>query len=285
MRFVHSFWTPPKFSGDIHIDRVLECDILYYAYSFACLKRLEQKVVLYTDDMGAEILSFIPYDEVHLTLNDIPENANHNMWACGKFFAMKNEPLNSIHIDGDVFIETKDCLDEIIKQYEANDIIVQDIEKNVSYRNYSYLTEAGVKTPNYSISLITDSCCTGIIGFNNQQLKDKYIEQYFSLFEQIRGNDRLKNIDKNFIIDLVCEQYFLKCLCDTFNYNVGTLIKNYLTRYDESKKLGFVHLMGVEKYGTQAKLDKYRNKLCILSLNLFLEYIKKYPEYFNKSEA
>ena len=284
MHFVHTFWTPPKYSGDIHISKIIECDTLYYALSFAYLKKLGQEVVLHTDDKGAEILSFIPYDKVYLTLNDIPENANHNMWACGKFFAMKNEPLDSIHIDGDVFIKSEECLNEIIKQYNDNDIVVQDIEVNVHYSDYSYLLNAGIKTPPYSTSKFNDSCCKGIIGFNNQKLKDEYLELYFNLFEQISENEKLKKLEKSVIIDLVCEQYFLKCLCDTSNYSIGVLINNFFRRYDYYKKYGYEHLMGIEKYKRPKTLSKCKFELLSLYRELFSMYVKN-ADKLRKSEA
>jgi hypothetical protein len=40
------------------------------------------------------------------------------IWAYGKFVALKEEPLGSIHIDGDVMITTSKCADSLKGDYD-----------------------------------------------------------------------------------------------------------------------------------------------------------------------
>ena len=116
MRFVHSLWPSPSLNERWGFDAktAIITNIWYYSLSVAYLKKLGQKIVLHTDNFGQECLNHIPYDEIYLTIeNEVPKDICPIMWACSKFYALKNEPLESIHIDGDVFIKSQKCLDMI----------------------------------------------------------------------------------------------------------------------------------------------------------------------------
>lgn len=119
MHFVHSFWTKPYETNRWYMNDTIttKANVLLYTLSFLYLKSLNQKVVLYTDDKGKELLDFIPYDEIYLTLNDIPQDNPVMLWAQGKMYAMKNEPLDAIHIDADVMIMKNECIEKIKKNY------------------------------------------------------------------------------------------------------------------------------------------------------------------------
>ena len=107
MRFVHSYWSKPmkEKRWGYEPEELQRGDLLTFALSVLYIKKLGHTIVLYTDDDGKKLLGELPYDEIYTTLNDIPEDIPPMMWAYGKFFAMKNEPLGAIHIDGDVFIK------------------------------------------------------------------------------------------------------------------------------------------------------------------------------------
>lgn len=54
-----------------------------------------------------------------------------NIFACGKMYAMRQEPLDSIHIDGDVFIKSEEC----IKDRLPSELLVQNIENAEAYKD------------------------------------------------------------------------------------------------------------------------------------------------------
>ena len=103
MRFVHSYWTAPN-------SKNRSIDIICSAYSVFKIHQLGQKIVLYTDDYGKELLKDIPYDEVYTILNGLDKKINPHIWSASKFISMQYEPLDSIHIDNDVFIYDLDML-------------------------------------------------------------------------------------------------------------------------------------------------------------------------------
>ena len=68
LRIFHTLWTKPLKEERTPVT------LLCYAISFHYAKQMGAEVVLHTDSLGAEMLSFIPYDEVYIDLDDIPDN-------------------------------------------------------------------------------------------------------------------------------------------------------------------------------------------------------------------
>ena len=104
LRIFHTLWTKPLKEERTPVT------LLCYAISFHYAKQMGAEVVLHTDSLGAEMLSFLPYDEVYIDLDDIPDNITR-FWAYGKLYATKQEPLGSVHIDGDVFLRDPQLAD------------------------------------------------------------------------------------------------------------------------------------------------------------------------------
>ena len=106
--FIHTYWSKPALNNRWDVEKVFQIinNIWYYTTSVAYLKKLGQQIELHTDDFGLKCMDHIPYDKIHLTLNTIPSNIEPYIWAFGKFWALKDCPLNTIHIDGDVFIKS-----------------------------------------------------------------------------------------------------------------------------------------------------------------------------------
>ena len=260
MSFVHSLYTLPIFTERNNISPMdnIHATIWNYAISLTCLKKLGQEVVLYTDDLGYRMLSFLPYDEIHLILNNIPEKYDM-MWACGKFYAMQNEPLDSIHIDGDVFILNESCLNNILSFKNSDfDLLIQDIEPDPSYVYEMYLkkfVELPKELTTLNIDKSNDSCNVGIISFNNQELKNEYFLLYFSILEKVHTSNIKEFYDKHkdFIIDLIPEQYFLWKICEN-KYKIQTLI-DFHYRNEAHLMDGYHHNIGLDKF------DKHLNSV------------------------
>ena len=68
MKFIHTFWSKPlneHKSYNINLTSLLTV----YAYSAECIRNLGETIELYADEYGAELLSFIPYNKVHIVKN------------------------------------------------------------------------------------------------------------------------------------------------------------------------------------------------------------------------
>jgi hypothetical protein len=99
MRIVHSFIKYPNSTNHKFV-----ANIACYILSCLYIKRHEGfQAILYADDETINLMKLlkVPYDEFHQIKS---KNYPANIYAYPKFLAMSQEPLGSIHIDGDVFI-------------------------------------------------------------------------------------------------------------------------------------------------------------------------------------
>ncbi|MEO8254519.1 MAG: DUF6734 family protein [Flavobacterium sp.] len=131
MKIVQSFWSgnPKNISNNYGwfepkynwISWILSCQQLLKYYD---------KVELYTDDFGYEILINklqLPYTKVHIVLNEL-DIYSKDLWAIAKIkvYSLQNEPF--IHIDGDVFI-----WDKFPESLINSNLIAQNPEKPTDY--------------------------------------------------------------------------------------------------------------------------------------------------------
>ena len=134
-RFVHSLSTRPMLIDCYGIDslRRLLVQVWYFSLSVAYLKRLGAPVVLHTDARGAAVLGHLPYDEIHLTLDDWPAGLHPRFWAAGKFVALSAEQAPCIHIDGDVFVKRPEALQRMADMMAEADLLVQSLDPACMY--------------------------------------------------------------------------------------------------------------------------------------------------------
>lgn len=286
MRFVHSLWTAPSLKQRWGFDAKIATitNIWYYALSVAYLKKLGQTVVLHTDNFGKECLSHIPYDDIYLTIEEkTTAETCPIMWASSKFYALEREPLGAIHIDGDVFIKSHKCLDMInagpydlfcqgkedIKLWEEQmpDIIYEDNDAYLQHLKFPEgVRQHGINAYN-----------TGIISFNNQELKDKFIESYFYMREQIVNDEKMIQLwetNKDVCPDLVVEQRFLYDLSE--GYKVRCMIDYYRKKVNEdANALGFQHVIGKKKY---LQLEICKKVLKQINEELYQKTLRKTEE-------
>jgi hypothetical protein len=248
MKFAHSFWSKPLFNNKFDkFENSLKNIIVDYACSLNCIHHHNEKIVLYADRVGANLLSFLPYDEVHI-IDDMDDNSIH-FAAQIKFEALKRMDLGDVLIDGDLFLRTKEVI-QYIKNFDE-DIVYSFFEPHEvtlrasSARRHINLANILNGHTRYRVPQKTEEFGwfnTSLMKFNNQKLLDEYIEQYEYHKKQ------LSNIDfGDTWPDIIIEQYFLTTLVKQNNYSDRPVIENYY--YDpkcneRSLKLGFVHLGG-----------------------------------------
>lgn len=287
MRFVHSLSTRPlgiKLYNTNALERIAG-NIYYYSLSLAYLKKLNQEVVLYTDTLGASLLGHLPYDEIYVTLDDMPDQLSPRFWAAGKMYAMEQEPLGSIHIDGDVFIKSQQIIDLV--ENSDWDIITQnyeDMKWNGGYRGeFPYWQKEKEFCKQYGLTFdVTEGFNTGFVGFKNQELKDKFINGYKAItlnHSKLNYNELLHNDYRT--PDLVAEQAFIK------QVSKGYKVKQLLEPTEDKtlrivcNEIGYQHVPTVGKYHC---LNKCIETLRQLSPEIYEKTYKLCRNILNKQQ-
>ena len=254
-RFVHSFWTKP-----CDDDEKLRKYMLYFGTSLAYIKSFNMPIVLYTDSKGKEVFKDFPYDEIYTTLDNIPEDINPKFYAYGKFLAMQQEDLGSVHIDGDVFIKSKELAEDILNF--KSDLIVQSLETtyyvNKYYRKYDF---NGCKDIVEQYVPLSTSCAynCGVVGINNQELKDKYFKSYLDLVSKLK---EYQFTNPRSIPDLVCEQLLLYHLYP----NAQTLLQ--YGSVQEMNRKNYLHIVSSNKMQKEY-IEIVERMLQTLNLNIY----------------
>lgn len=276
MHFVHSIWCKPLIANrrNIEFRTSLLTTILCNATSVAWINHLGGKINLYTDEIGKTFLSFLPYDNIY-DLN-VPIHIPTCSWACGKFLALEKMPLGDVHIDGDVFLKS----DKLIEmcQDDSYDLVIQSIENDMYTLKKYYsnirqlLIKNDVKTKYCSLDEMPSYNC-GTVGFFNEELKQKYLVEYFTTLNNIINNKKLLkalNKDLEAIPDLILEQQFLYELAK--EYNVNNLLGDANTMYDNAIKLNYQHILGGFK---ENQLPQIMHELKYVDENIYKETMKQ----------
>lgn len=240
---------------------------LIWCTTLSCLYAKESgfNIKLYTDSIAYKYLKHLPYDDIEVSLDDLP--VIKSIYANSKYYALKKEPLDSIHIDCDVFLKSKFLYNEI-NNLNSFDVIVQNLEirNKIIFNDQPHTKYGGgwdfanLCKQYFKPIWLKDKCDTmvncGIIGFNNQTLKDTFIKSYEEGINIINNLDKFNN---NIITDLVIEQQNLYDLCVYNNYNIKYLL-NANTIQEDAIVKGYQHLIGdsKNKYITKIKQLVYK---------------------------
>lgn len=251
------------------------CNLIYATYSCLCLVKLGHEINLHCDREGYELLKHLPYTNIYIDLENIPYN--NCFWAAGKFIAHKAEPLNSIYIDTDVFIQSNKTIDAIINKSKG-DILVQNdeaITQQIYYQDgidwlLSNIPEFNIRYINKQYMFQSGLNC-GIIRFINQELKDKYLKLVDNIHWLITESEGF--IDKNpNNLDVILEQATLKTICKNY------YIKELINTKDDAEEIMYCHLMGPGKYKFNQDITALK-AIKNIDLNIYNETIKKIKNY------
>ena len=264
--FTHSLWTSPMANNK----NKLEANVYIFALSLTYLKKLGCTVNLHTDSLGANLLSGIGYDNVYLTANKLPKDVSPKIFAYIKSMALQNEPIGTVHIDGDVFIKTEECLDRIFNH--DCDCVFQSCETYqpwvTSSRSFMipFLSELFLSTGK-RLHIYDYDFNVGVIGFFNEALKNLYIQNYQALALSLSKYKYLYLVnseDGHFSIpDLVLEQQLIVNLteCSKVRFVLPVDSMGYIKdRNQIAKEIGYTHLLTDVKYQPD-NVEKVKNKL------------------------
>ena len=308
MNFYHVLWTVPMKKNRWHYsyEDNVKMTIYYYGLSVAYLKKLNQKIDLYTDSEGKKILDHLPYDNIYVVLDNMDKNIPGCNWAAGKIESFKYSKLGDIYIDGDVFIKKQECLDKLLENTNFDGYFAglenpqqrpftckkndpnYEIKKNkynMIYWDYNKIMEGfdfPLNIPIYGLN----ACNGGLVIFNNQEYKDKYLYAYDYMLNQIKNSEKVKKeYEKNYYLclDLITEQRFFYEIGK--EYKLGFLIDHWKRDdnidYRLSKQanaIGFQHVLSGVKYDL---LDTCIRNLKIVDKNIYSLCYKKANKFYN----
>lgn len=167
-----------------------ETKILATCSQYYAKKNTGYRTVLYTDEIGANLLKNIPYDEIILFDKNILDKLPKNVWSIGKILAMSMEKRPFIHIDFDFFIFSK----KSFKKARKKPFFV--------YHNEPWTAYFGKKETFYvqGIKIILDV----INEYLNINTSQKFISVNFSIFGSF--------IEKNIPIINNCARKMIDCV-------------------------------------------------------------------------
>lgn len=201
-----------------------------------------EDIELYVDETAYKYLYMLP---CKVTLINIDKHKE--LWMKSKIHAMAQQNKPFVHIDTDVFITKKidfnfkNCLLErkegTYKYHYKNQVAF--FSKYTSHLEHWH-TDLG-----YSFSC-------GILGFNNMELKNEFINAYYALEDIfIRNRSSYQPLkERGYEPCIVIEQYNLASLLNSKNIKPNLLIKGTtLEKQSEAaKSMGYNHLFGIAKY-------------------------------------
>lgn len=246
MRIFQTFWTKPMSKKTLKISVYIAALSLRYAQASGYY------VVMYTDTLGYSYLKDLGYDEINTDLDNIPEDVKPSQFfAYPKFFAGLKEELGTAHIDFDVFLK-QPCINKFFED-KSIDIILQDREEYApKYIMYTDGRKKLLYHP-YPETLKVNhmyASNVGVIGFNNQELKDMYYSWYFDYINFYK--DKLKYLI-GVHSEMFAEQVNIDYIISNSSYKCFYILpvdngKNPQLMTTIADKLGYQHLIGPGKY-------------------------------------
>ena len=213
------------------------------------------------------MLKDLPYNNIKIVLDNL--KVDSRFFAAGKIYAKEQMPLNSIHIDLDVFFE-KDNISELL-EFKGYDLLTQNI---ASFKNKeaNYLK---VLAPSLMDKLNNPLLGCGVVGFSSQELKDKYIQEYKKSVLQLCKNYSLfKEVTDRYNLnwDLLVEETLLYHLSK--EYKVKTIITNEITHDVAKSEYGFNHIVSKQKFNAE-NIAKVKQAVKELNEDVYIK-LRKY---------
>lgn len=245
--------------------RRLLAQVWYFSLSVAYMKKAGGYIVLHTDTLGKAILGHLPYDEIHLTLDEYPEEIHPRFWAAGKFLALAREQAPCIHIDGDVFIKRADLRELLEAAVKSHDVVTQsrDAAQMYSLDAPLFETDREFAVSHHCLPDGRDSFNTGLLGFGNERVRRRITENYFGIVRHYSG--KLGAIlDRNTYLtpDLIAEQKMI----EGFVRECGLSHYQLLRSPEDAVSLGYQHVYTVDKFN---RLDSCKRTLELVSPEIY----------------
>lgn len=266
---VQSLWTKP-----ITDYKRLRETLFLAALSLEYAHRSGYKVNMHTDSLGIRLLRNFGYDKLCSTLANIPSSVPVDLFAAGKFYAMRAEGIGKVHVDIDVLLKKPGILDRFYTNRYIDCICqMEEDMPQVSHTNIItsmfQLGYPAATRPNWNGSMNT-----GVVGFNNPILAARYMNNYFDALKMYTKDvfDKYKaeNPGAWMAFDFILEQVNLSCM--SVGYNACTLLPTKEPSII-ADKIGYQHLQGFYKWSDQPIIKR---ELQRLNPELYMKVIRNF---------
>ena len=245
----------------------------FYSYLFSVLliKKLGYKIELYCDKEAYEIYSLIPYDKIHIIDFD-SDGISSKFWIWGKIKTQMLLKTPYIHIDGDVFL-FRDIIGNRLSNGQYKVVVQSTEDKKILGDHFNEIYTNALK-PFEELDLnvfwrkydLTAYNC-GVVGFNDLELKNKYVNLVKELLLKISSNGNFNhNRKKYYGMFLIAEQSLLYYLLKENNVNpleilpYQEIIKRKNDWYSIANEIGYCHMWAYSKY-KKSVIDKIKYKI------------------------
>lgn len=290
MNFIHTFYSKPLLNNKFNkYETLIDVIITDYTYSaYCCKKLLGQKITLYADKLGAEILGHIPYDDVKI----LDFDSSIDFAASIKFEAMKYMTPDDVLIDGDLFVQNERCINLISEYSKTYDFIYSFFEPSshtlgtAAEKHYMSVNKMKERIELFKEPYTLPECDddyrwpnTSFMKFNNMELKEKYIEQYHYFKNGLEGLDFGKAWP-----DIIIEQHNMRKLLESGGYSSKAMIEDFPTNEsnDYAIQIGFTHLGHCKVSMNSVFKDMIRIRFGNDELQNVENQITKWKDYKNK---
>lgn len=256
MKIIQTFWSGNQKTGSALNIKAgwISPEFHWMSWTLSCLllRRLYDRVELYTDEIGKKILIDIlhlPYTDVHIVFDD-SFNIHNELFSLAKIhtYSLQEEPF--IHIDGDLFL-WKPFSSSIHKA----DLISSNLEINLFFNREILLnTEKKLEfIPNYLRGVGQHknvySSNAGIFGGKNLNFIKKYCDEASNFIELNKSElDEVNMVSLNFLFEQISLYYFSKEKRVPVTYYmtkpvIHPLYQEYI-RFIDVPYVEMVHLVG-----------------------------------------
>ncbi len=104
-------------------------------------------------------------------------------------------------------------------------------------------------------------CNSGILRISSQEVKDRYIKEYFKAAEVLDKVGKLQDMPLNIHPDILQEQLLLYQLCQFYGYNLSTVFDTSDGPYLKINQDKYVHLISDKKYIMLPLVKKWLREL------------------------
>lgn len=281
MKIVQSFWSNNQ--SDIlnktFAWRTPEYHLMGWALSCLQLKKYYNKVELYTDKAGYELLIEklkLPYTKVHVEL-DVLNKYHPDLWAISKIYTYAKQETPFLHVDGDVFVWEK-FNDELLQ----SPLIAQNQEQGTKYhyepqlrrleKIFSFYPKELSNHRKTKVPIMAYNA--GILGGNDIAFFKEYTEKAFEFVD--KNKRRIPKMRGTFF-NVFFEQYLFYCLSIVQNKKVGVLIDDIIMDNGYRNLDNFSDVPYDKKYLHLVGQTKRTEKTCIAMSRMLRQ---EYPDFY-----
>lgn len=289
MRIIQTFWSGRanplgKTYGWAHA----EYNLMSWALSCHYLRKHYEKVILYTDQRGYEILIerlHLPYTKVHVAYDDDLCLPKHWAYAKIKTYSMQSEPF--LHIDGDVYVSQK-----FPTNITQRPLVAQNEEICTEY--YSNMMRKITETPKICMPIYLQeeiehknisSCNMGIFGGNDLDFIHDYCQEVFAFFDTNHLNDPSEEQSKT-DYNIFFEQIMLSMTAKKRKINIGYVLDSpikdngYTGRafcdIEHAADHPFLHIIGGHKKNPKI-CEMLKNATIVQDMRLYKSILSLFP--------